>query len=309
MINPFNWWNMRIFPSKTTLLAAAALLCLPAAAISAVPVKGSDESVKITTIELQSQLAGFGPGVEVSRISQYLSSIHGLELLQTQAFKDISHEVRLEGGLTVYGASPIEDFTKIVESYGKRGAPVQFHYHPVEKRLVVDRRDLKKGDAAIIVHRDFASFRTQTSLVEPVGYRKESTAEIEVVAQAPVIKKPISAASALPATSASVHGAPSQAVLSEAVMPPAPAKKQVHFDISAKERLSVALDRFLAKEGFSLRWEAKGLDMESTTDSTLQAESIAELVNQILKGTGLVAEIYTPSKLVLIKQHPVSNLK
>lgn len=296
---------MRFFPTKTTFLAFAALLYVPALVQAGSEEHAKTGSVEIKSITLQSQAAGFGPEVEVSRISQYLADVHGLELLQTQAFKDVSSRIRLEGGLTVYGASPIEDFTKISNSYGKRGSPVQFHYHPAEKRVVIDRRDLKKGDASVIVHRDFGAFRTQTSLVEPEGYRKENPLEIEVAALAP--PSPRAASHAETATNQSSRLATE--VMAPQVQEPAPSKKQFHFTIASKERLSVALDRFLAEEGMSLRWEAKGMDMESTTDSTLSADSIAELVNQILKGTGLVAEIYTPSKLVLIKQHPVSNLK
>lgn len=299
---------MRLFSTKTTLLAAAALLCLPVMANSGSKDAGGNESVKIKTITLQSQLAGFGAGYEVSRVSQYLAAVHGLELLQTQAFKDVSQQIMLEGGLTVYGASPVEDFTKISDSYGKRGSPVQFHYHPSEKRVVIDRRDLKKADAAVIVHRDFGGFRTQTSLVEPAGYREEASAEIQVAAVAPgqSVKVPRrNEAQPSKALETSVNPAPTPVSIEE--LPSV--KKQVHFHIASKERLSIALDRFLAEQGFSLRWEAKGLDMESTTDSTLSADTMAELVNQVLKGTGLVAEIYTPSKLVLIKQHPVSNLK
>jgi hypothetical protein len=76
--------------------------------------------------------------------------------------------------------------------------------------------------------------------------------------------------------------------------------ERLALEIAQGERLSVALERLLRSRGWTLVWRAS-IDLEAATAARVEGNSIAEILGQVLPQLDLAADLYNPSRTVVIR--------
>lgn len=71
-------------------------------------------------------------------------------------------------------------------------------------------------------------------------------------------------------------------------------------ELAPGERLSVALERLLTSQGWSLIWRAS-IDHEAATAARVEGATLAEILELVLPQLGLAADLYNPSRTAVIR--------
>lgn len=107
------------------------------------------------------------------------------------------------------------------------------------------------------------------------------------------VKKQVETVAVLP----NLDDAPAQAEAPAA--PVAPVELKVVF--AKGERLSHSLDKLFKQVGYTGKYQLEGSDLESEEEAVVVGTTLTDVLNQALPPIGLTAEIFTPSKIVVIK--------
>lgn len=108
-------------------------------------------------------------------------------------------------------------------------------------------------------------------------------------------KEPVKPAVPTPAATALPVEVPN-----EPVPPVAPVAQLVTLELAPGERLSVAIDRMLKAQNWTMVWRVSG-DLEAGVAARVTGKTISEVLEQILPQHGLAADLYTPSRYAVIR--------
>ena len=299
---------------------------LPSPSLEPIEVDVPVPAVDVDALVIASSKSPAGPARAFNRAPlreplEALAQRHGLTLIYEAG------DISLPGPLTLMLGEDLGEDLKLLERALGPTVPLSITLYRAEKELVVGLSDGEPFFASVdarpqpkpsILARLFR--RVPTLAQEPralsaaIALRPESHAKPEVEGADMPESAPVRVAHEAPPASLAVSTAsvPSTvSVPSMASMPvveaeatteqasPAP-QPAITFELIPGERLSVALERLFANQGWTLVWKVSG-DFEAAAPARVQGNSIAEVLRQLLPQLGLSADLYTPSRYAVIR--------
>lgn len=202
------------------------------------------------------------------------------------------------GPVTFLGVDAAEDMRLLQQSLGSRQSPIAIEVYRGSSVIRVTAS--AQGREPLAVY--------STTYSGLVGFGPKGAATLEPL-QSGVVES-IMQARPSTVTSATAVFAPhvSTAELATATTPPmpqaVPATPTFSLSIAKGDSLSKAITQFLKAQGWEMKWQVP-TDLEADYPFEATGPSIAYVLNALLPKLGLDTDMYTPSKMVVVR--PIDN--
>jgi len=299
-----------------------------ASSIEIAPLKAPEVS---KPVEVKPTVSAAGPAQAFNRTHlrvpfEALAEYHGLELIYEAG------DVALPGPVTLLFDQGLDTDIELLDRAFGRRLPLEIIHYKKERQLIVreaprftfasfDARPVPPVKRSLFARifrpvptsQELADAESQASLAAlsqvelpptPVTPIEAPSVSIDPVlvaeARETQVVKPVATEAVAPVASLPHVAPPVPAETVEVTAPAVVAPTAVTLELAQGERLSSAIKRLLENQGWALVWRAN-VDLEAATPTRVEGVSFADILEQILPQFGLSADLYNPSRTVVIR--------